>query len=242
MSPLVVPGERSLAAEFPPETHARLVLEAIGSGARSFADIGRRAGIPQTSLNRALEILQQKGVVARETPYSAARNPRSPRYLVSDEYLRFWLRFVGPGLELIQRGRGDLVNERLRRAWPEYRGGAIEPLVRRSIARMLPDERFGRTLFVGGYWTRDGRVEVDLVGGRGERQTDAVHFLGSIKWRESAAFGREDAARLAAMRAAVPGTTPSTRLVGVSRSGFRSAGVDIEIEPEELLGAWRRRS
>ena len=181
-------------------------------------------------------------MVARETPYSTARNPRSPRYLVNDEYLRFWLRFVGPGLELMQRGRGDVVNERLRRGWREYRGVAVEPLVRRSIARTLPDERFGGARFVGGYWTRDGRVEVDLVGGRGERQTDAVDFVGSIKWRESAAFGREDVARLAAVRAAVPGATPSTRLVGVSRSGFRSAGVDVEIGPEDLLAAWHQQA
>lgn len=46
---------------------------------------------------------------------------------------------------------------------PDYRGRAIEPIIRDSVARLLPiDEVDAHT--VAGYWTRDGRTEVDLVG------------------------------------------------------------------------------
>jgi uncharacterized protein len=42
LSALLVSGERALAAEFPPESQARLVLGAIGSGKRTYnGDLGR---------------------------------------------------------------------------------------------------------------------------------------------------------------------------------------------------------
>jgi hypothetical protein len=53
---------------------------------------------------------------------------------------------------------------------------------------MLPDERFGSARFVGGYWTRDGRVEVDLVGGTDPERTEAVELVGSITWRTRQPF------------------------------------------------------
>ena len=238
-SPLAVVGERALNAEFPSELHARAVLGAIGSGERAHGGIARRAGLAQTSLNRALEGLQQKGVVLRQTPYSSAPNPRFPRYVVADEYLRFWLRFIGPNLELMERGRGDVVRERIRASWNDYRGRAIEPVVRAALERTLPAEQFGAARFVGGWWTRDNRVEVDLVGGRGERHTDVVDFVGSIKWRESSRFDREDFAALANHRSAVPGAGVGTLLVGVSRTGFGRTGLDVEIGPHDLIEAWR---
>jgi hypothetical protein len=33
------------------------------------------------------------------------------QYLVSDAYLRFWLRFIAPGMEQVLRGRGEVIAE-----------------------------------------------------------------------------------------------------------------------------------
>ena len=239
MTPIAVVGERSVNAEFPADVNARKVLAAIGAGERAFSAIEQRAGMPKTSFVRALETLEQKRVIRKTTPYSTRPVGKPPRYLVVDPYLRFWLRFVNPNLELLQRGRGDIVAERIREAWNDYRGHAMEPLVREAIERMLPDLRFGGARFVGGYWTRDNRVEVDLVGGQDENRSDTIDFVGSIKWRENAQFGRSDVAALIAHRAQVPGATDDTLLVGVSRSGFATSDLDIAIGPEELIAAWR---
>lgn len=237
---LAVIGERAVNAEFPADLQARSVLEAVGAGERSYTGIQQRSRLPQTSLNRSLELLQEKGVVRRLTPYSAKANAKPPRYIVSDAYLRFWLRFINPNLELIQRGRGDIVLQRIRESWKDYRGRAIEPLVREAIERRLPGDRFGDAQFVGAYWTRDNSVEVDLVGGRQESRSDTIDFVGSIKWRENSPFNRDDFGVLVAHRARVPGTTGETLLVGVSRAGFSAPGLDVQLEPDDVLEAWRR--
>ena len=241
-SPLIVGGERILSAEFPEEVRARQVLATIGSGERTFTTIQRRAGIHETTLQRALEVLVgQKRMVSAERPLSS-RPSRETHYAVADSYLRFWLRFVGPHIPEIERGRGDLAIERIREGWSAYRGRAVEPLVRESVFRMLPDERFGDAQYVGGYWTRKGNVEVDLVGAEEKVRPKRVAFVGSIKWRERTPFDGRDLGRIAAQRDDVPGTDEDTVLVGVSREGFgqQGRGLDAALVPEDLLEAWKR--
>ena len=237
-SPLVVAGERSLAAEFPADLNARAVLSAIGAGERSYGAIVDRSGVGRGTVDRALGVLIEKRVVRRANPYAEPASAKLPRYAVADPYLRFWLRFVQPGIELIARGRGDLAASRVVEGWSEYRGRAIEPLIRESIERMLPHPSLGEASFVGSYWTKDNRTEVDLVGGRGPAQAGQVDFIGSIKWRERAPFDRHDLLALGDARTRVPGTGPGTRLVGVSRSGFATEGLDLALDPAMLVAAW----
>lgn len=88
-SAMLVSAERSLAAEFPTEAEARTGLSAIGSGERTFTNIGRAAGgIPQASLARSLELLQQKRMVVGDLPLSTTPS-REKRYRIADPYLRF---------------------------------------------------------------------------------------------------------------------------------------------------------
>jgi AAA+ ATPase superfamily predicted ATPase len=241
-SNLIVNGERILAAEFRSETQAREVLEAIGKGERRFEEVRRRTSLQPASLSRSLGMLvKTKGVVERLTPYAAPLPRRDPRYLVADPYLRFWLRFVGPYMEEIERGRGEETVARVARDWSVYRGGAIEPIVRSAIDRMLPEDRFGDARRVGSWWDR-GQRQIDLVGLPGGDRPARVSFFGSIKWRERSRFNRNDLRALIDGGAAVQGTDIDTLVVGVSRSGFdeRTSQLDVQLGPEELLQAWRR--
>lgn len=234
-SPLIVLGERSLAAEFPAELRARDALEAIGAGERTFTGILQRAGISNKTLETALTTLTAKRVVERALPYSSQPRPKLSRYHLADPYLRFWLRFIRAGIPLLERGRGDLLYRQIRECWPSYAGRAIEPLVREAIQTLLPDPRFGKAEFLGGFWNRDGSVEVDLVGGRHPAASERIELAGSIKWRERGVFDRRDLAALIRHRAQIPGADDDTLLVGVSRSGFNVEGLDVQLTPEDLL-------
>ena len=239
-SPLIVLGERSVNAELPADLKTRDVLAAIGAGERVYSAIQQRAGIKQSTLSNSLETLEEKRIVDKLTPYSArTRASKNTRYIVADPYLRFWLRFLAPNIDLVERGRGDVLLERMRQDWTTFRGRAIEPIIRNSIERLLPDGRLGDARFVGGYWTRDNRVEVDLVGGAEADHADPVAFVGSIKWRETEPFDRTDLARLIANRDEIPGAGDQTLLVGASRNGYDTSGLDVALDPTEIVGAWR---
>ncbi|MGC8473841.1 MAG: AAA family ATPase [Candidatus Dormibacteria bacterium] len=235
---LVVNAQRVLEAEFETDLQARDVLGAIGHGERTFTAIRAASGVSnEKSLAHSLEVLVSKGLVDAHLPYAAPPGRKDRRYVVADPYLRFWLRFIAANIDEIDRGREDLVVARVERDWPTFRGRAIEPVIQRSVERLLPDPRFGDARFVGSYWTRTNDPEVDLVGAADRDHPTAVAFVGSIKWRATAPFTRRDTERLIEERAKVPGAREA-KLVGVSRNGFAAAALDVELTAGDLLQGW----
>lgn len=239
-SPLIASAQLSLAAEFPDQAQARAVLAAIGSGERTFTNIARTVGISHSTLMRAAELLTRKRVVAAELPISLGPS-KERRYRITDSYLRFWFAFLAPHLPEIDRMRSDLTGDRIRTGWPSWRGRAVEPLVRESLARLLPAAGLPAAPAIGGYWTRSNDVEIDIVGA--DRAPAARHllFLGSIKWLEHSAFDARDLLTLQRHRDRV--TADPVPLLTVSRTGVAAGvakGLDAVFGPGDLLEPWRR--
>jgi AAA+ ATPase superfamily predicted ATPase len=242
-SPLLVSGERALAAEFPSAVQARQVMSVIGSGERTFTAIATKAGradrpLAPGSLTPALRTLEDKRLVAVDTPLSTRRGDKDRRYRVADPYLRFWFSFLERGLPEVERGRGRLVAEAIERGWTSWRGRAVEPLIREALARLLPDEQWPEAREVGGWWPRTNNPEVDLVAADRPAPARQLSFAGSIKWHDRAAFGSRELGVLARDAFAVPGCDQDTPLVGVSRCGFDTDGLAAAYGPEQLLAAW----
>ncbi|MEU9878279.1 ATP-binding protein [Streptomyces phaeochromogenes] len=246
LSPLLVAGELSLLGEFPEASHSRAVLEAVGSGERTFSAIAAQAGgasaLPSGTLSPLLATLQAKRVLAADLPLSAKSDSKNKRYRIADPYLRFWLAFLARAIPFIERGRGDLALERIERSWTTWRGRAVEPLVRESLLRLMPSDEWPGTEAIGGWWNRQNNPEIDLVGADREPVARQVHFVGSVKWLETQSFGRHDYDALVRDMLAVPGTTSDTPLVAVSRCGV-SDGLPLAAHwgPEDLVRAWRPR-
>ncbi len=234
---------RVLGSEFERTLQARRVIEAIGHGESAHGRIASRSQISAKTLDAALAVLvDTKGMVEKAMPYAVPMGAKATKYTVSDPYLRFWLRFIGPYTDELARGRSDITIARVKRDWPSYRGRAIEPVVRRALERLLVEPDLGAQLggarHVGSWWRRDHSVEVDLVGGNTPTPT-SIGFIGSIKWQDQTRFGPPDAATLAGHRAAVPGAA-GAKLVAVSRTGLHSGTeVDMSFGPADLLDAWR---
>jgi hypothetical protein len=224
LSPILVAGELSLLGEFPEASHSRAVLEAVGSGERSFTMIATRAGgaspLPSGTLSPLLATLLAKRVLAADTSLSIKPDTKNKRYRIADPYLRFWLALIARAIPLIERGRGDLALEGIERSWTAWRGRAVEPVIRASLLRLLPNDDWPETEAVGGWWNRRNNPEIDLVGADREPVAGAVHLLGSIKWLESQPFDRRDYEALVRDMLAVPGARPDVPLVAVSRSGI----------------------
>jgi AAA+ ATPase superfamily predicted ATPase len=241
-TPFATTALRIMASEFERALQAAKVIEAIGHGETAYSRIQSRSGVKGNTLTDALSALvDAKRLVAKQLPYAAPPAKTAAKYTVTDAYLRFWLRFVGPYMDELSRGRTDLVIGRIMRDWSAYRGRAVEPLVREALERLLADralsERLGGARQVGSWWRRDHTVEVDLVGGDAPEPT-GVGFIGSIKWRESEPFSASDLRELRGTRAQVPGAA-AAKLVAVSRAGIEDGiGVDATFDPAELLAAW----
>lgn len=236
VSPLPTSAQLSLAAEFPDHAQARTVLGAIGSGERTFTNIARAAGgVAHSTLTRAADLLIDKGIVAGELPVGL-RPSKERRYRITDSYLRFWFAFIAPHLAEIDRMRSDLTLDHIRRGWTSWRGRAIEPVVRESLARLLPARGIPAAPAVGGFWTRGNEVAIDIVGADREPIAKELLFLGSIKWLENAPFDNHDLVALQRHRDRVTGEP--IPLIAASRSGSATDRLDAVFEPEDLLHPW----
>jgi hypothetical protein len=238
VSALLVSGERALAAEFPAPAQARAVLGAIGSGERTYALIARAAGeMPHSTLARALQLLTAKRLVESSTPLSTQPS-KETRYVVADPHLRFWLAFLGPYVAEIDRGRGDLILDRITASWTTWRGRAIEPVVREALRRLPAGMLPADTAVIGGYWTRTNDPEIDIVGADRGPIAKRITMVGSIKWLENKQFDSHDLARLLVHRDRLPGADKDTPLLAVTRGGSELDSVAV-ITATDLIQAWR---
>lgn len=245
-SVLLTTGERSLAAEFPPRLQAGRVLRAIGSGERTFSGIAASTGGPSGqplahgTLGPILtELTDIKRIVTAQVPLSTRPAPKLKRYWIADTYLRFWLAHLENAIAQSERGRARQSLADIQRAWPSWRGRAIEPVVREALERILPNADFPETKEIGGWWNRQNNPEVDLVGADTAPTANAVHLVGSVKWRDDKPFNSRDLNDLASHARAVPGAERAA-LVAVTRSAppERLDGLAACWGPEDIIGAW----
>lgn len=235
-SSLVVTAERWLAAEFGAEAQARSVLGIVGQGRRTFSAIGRAAtGLQQASLNRALGLLTDRELVSSDVPLSTRPAPREKRYQVADPYLSFWLRFLGPFIGELERGRADHVMRRVRDGFEQWRSLAIEPLAREALSRLVVDPDTGADPYVGGFWTRAERPRVEIVLADQGPTAERILGVGAVKWG-SEPFTERDVADLRDRRRQLPGAAQAPMLA-VARAGSLADGVDA-FPPEDLLAGW----
>ncbi|MEO3890609.1 DUF234 domain-containing protein [Nonomuraea sp. B5E05] len=247
LSPLLVAGELTLLAEFPAGGHTRSVLEAIGAGERSFANIAARTGgtspLPSGTLAPILATLVAKQVIAADLPLSTSHDTKNKRYRIADHYLRFWLPFLQRAIHDSERGRPDIALRRIDRSWTSWRGRAVEPLIRETLAKALPDDTWPCTEEIGGWWNRQNNPEIDLVGADKRPVAGRVHFTGSIKWLDNRPFDRHDYDELARGATFVPGVTADTPKVAVSKAGTAPGlALDQVWGPDDLVEVWRRPS
>ena len=239
--------ESALMAEFATPDQARRVIEAIGSGDRTHANIAATAGnrqgaIPSGSLSPLLRRLtEEKRVLAVDHPLST--QPGKPAlYRVADSNLRLYLAIGRSVQEQARRGRPDAAVQLLRRRWTTWRGRAVEPLIREAVelAALTRTFPWPDTTTVGGWWNRQFNPEIDLIGADGSPVARQLFFAGSIKWLGSA-FDNHDLGALQRAATQIPGFQAGhTGLAVVSLSGISSDHDQLGLVwgPQEILTSW----
>jgi hypothetical protein len=160
------------------------ILLAIAAGHHRVTDIVSSAGMVGTKqADPYLARLRELGFIRRELPATVpeARRPTSRlgRYILADNYLRFYFRFIWSHQGLLEQGLHDhlwdLISEQLRAFIGET---AFEELSREWV---LAQARAGRLPFspdrVGGHWGGGVQVDVVAVGWR-----EKAILLGECKW------------------------------------------------------------
>lgn len=160
------------------------ILEALGAGLRTPAELGRRTGLAINHIGKYLQTLVDLRLVRRVLSEDVENRAQSrlSRYEIRDPFLRFHFQFVRRHPELVEQGRWERLASIIEQGFDSFVGGGYEELARRHVTSLGDSDQLPfRPEFVGRAWNRD--VELDLVAlDRGSRSA----LVGECKWRSTA--------------------------------------------------------
>lgn len=156
------------------------ILESIGAGKRTQAEIAAAVGIDRTHVMPYLQTLEGLRFIKRLVPVT--ERPRASRkgiYVIRDLFLKFHFRFIAPRMSLLEAGLSAKVLEEISSQFDAYVGkDAFEEFCRRWLVR---EAEGGRLPFapdaIGRYW--DAEVEADLAAISHKHRS---LILGEAKW------------------------------------------------------------
>jgi len=159
------------------------ILQAIGQGYHVHDEIALHSGMARTSLPKYLNRLITLGYVDRRLPATVplehrARS-RQGRYVLGDQFLRFFYRFISPNLVSVEQGLFHDLWEEVNQHMRAFVGvTAFEDLSREWLRQQAVAEKlFFHPQIIGAHWDRDVQVDVVAVNWRTQRI-----LLGECKW------------------------------------------------------------
>ena len=159
------------------------VIAAIAGGASHSNEIATKVGIEAGICAKYLKVLVELEILKKETPVTE-KTGKKTIYTISDNFFRFWYRFVPRNMSAISAGRFDrLYDVTVKKYLPEYMGLVFEKMCRDYLLRYA-DNLPVLISDAGQWWGSDAKtrkeVQIDIVGVPPE---GSEYIIGSCKYR-----------------------------------------------------------
>ncbi len=211
------------------------ILEALAGGATTVTEIANEIGTQASTLSRYLQNLIRLAIVERETPVTDPDGRGG--YRLTDQFLRFWFRYVLPNRATLEQGQTTPVRNLIAETLPDHTSRTFETVCRRAVRTSSFPVSCARV----GRWWYDGE-EIDIAGI--DEQTGTL-LLGECKWTNTpVGEGLLDDLESLAPEVRWHGTDRAVSYALFARSGFTdnleataAQRADLTLwTPSELLG------
>ena len=139
------------------------ILKTIAAGNHKLGKIAAALEVHQTKLTSYLKNLMDLDIIEREVPITEEHPEKSKMglYNIKDNFIAFWFKFVYPNKSLLESGRSDFVEEKIRKNLIDNHVSYVyEDICRQRTWDLLSDSlMFNR---VGRWWGAKD-VEIDIV-------------------------------------------------------------------------------
>lgn len=166
-APLQNEGRELLIEEFGKNYHLYFsILQVIAGGETQMARIADSTGINVNSISKYLdELTSYYQVLERRIPVTEYKHEKKiGKYYIKDPTLRFWFRYIFKNQSLIEIGDEKGLTTKIVNDLPTLMGRSFEELIRALLLRRNTEDilpfRFSK---IGGFWTRKGDIEIDIV-------------------------------------------------------------------------------
>ena len=131
------------------------ILQLMAGGKNTRSDID---GAMQKDMGVYLQNLEKNFLmVNRLKPLLAKPNSKVTSYEISDQFLRFWFRFVWPYQSLVERGQLALLRQNMGQHYEQFSGRTLEQYFQAQTMET------GQYTLVGNWWDRKGQNEIDMI-------------------------------------------------------------------------------
>lgn len=157
-SPFIDEGRNLLIGEFGKRYGNYFsILNSIAAGLNTQAQIQAQLG--ESSIGGQLNKLESiYEVVKKSRPIFAKSSSQSVRYEISDNFLRFWFRYIEKNRSLIEMGNYEGLATIIESDYPTYSGVMLEFYFKQMLAESCKYRE------IGSYWSPKGNEnEVDIV-------------------------------------------------------------------------------
>lgn len=158
------------------------ILQAVAAGETRRSQIEQRAGVTSSQFGFCSQTLTDLEWMGREKPFGEHSAKRSI-YTITDHFIHFWYRFVSAlAGELEFRDTAQVYASRVEPYINDYMGRYVFEDICMQYLKKNAASRHGLQIRdAGRYWSRDGSVELDIVGDLDDGRTLACE----CKWSSS---------------------------------------------------------
>lgn len=97
------------------------------------------------------------GLLSKSTPLFSKSETKNVRYMIDDNFLTFWFRFIYKYSHIVEIGQFDELRKIIERDYATFSGKALEKYFREKLIEQ------GGITKIGGYWDKTGENEIDLL-------------------------------------------------------------------------------
>jgi len=160
--------------------HYLSILQSIAFGNTRMNDIVQRTGIERGPVSKYLSVLQDLRLIERETPVTEKHPEKSRRgiYRLSDNFFRFWFRFVLPfKSRLVEGGERKVTEGEIFPHLDNFIGQVFDKICVEILRYLVEEKKIKLSYDRAGRWW-NGNEEIDLVAVGGHEPV----FVAECKW------------------------------------------------------------
>lgn len=190
------------------------ILRAIALNKTKLNEIVQHTELERGLAGKFIDNLIQLRIVERKVPVT--ENPLKSRrgiYVITDNYFRFWFRFIYPYLTYIEEGRTKFVLDKIKSDLSTFLGGVFENICKQyllSHPELAPFE-FSK---LGSYWDKDSEIDIAVTD---EKQK--LYLIGECKYSNKK-VGTDILDDTISKSKFIPGNVKQFSYILFSKSGF----------------------
>ncbi len=146
------------------------IIETVASGASQIHEIADKVGIPTQNIVHAMKNLCETGIAMKLQAITEESNKKKTKYILADEMLRFWYRFIPDAIGAIEIGKGHIYYEHnVKPLISDYMGSVFEKICRQyTLSAGIMGDFACMVTRVGTWWgtnpSKQEETDIDVVG------------------------------------------------------------------------------